>query len=202
MASEFDISQAAAAVYAESLLELANEAGQAEEIAQELSSLRELWNKEPAFAAMMSSAAIDDDARGESLRKAFGSGRLSPLVLNLMLVLNEKRRAMILPLVCDAFRHKLDKQIGREEVFVTTASPLEEKHREKIRAEVKRLTGHDAILVEHVDPEVLGSFKIQVGDRLYDMTLRRRLRDLRSRLLASTEDHMRQGINRFVAEVK
>ncbi|MCG8406487.1 MAG: ATP synthase F1 subunit delta [Phycisphaerales bacterium] len=200
MASEFDIAQSAASVYAESLLELANEAKQAEEIAQELSGLRALWDQEPAFSGMMSSAAIDDDARRESLKRAFGSGRVSPLVLNLMLVLNEKRRSMILPLVCDAFRHKLDAQIGREEVFVTTASPLEDPQREKIRDEVKRLTGQDAILVEKVDPEVLGSLKIQVGDRLYDMTLRRRLRDLRSGLLASTEDHLRSGMDRFVTE--
>lgn len=200
MATELDTNMAVAQVYAESLLALANEAGQADEIGRELADLKELWRREPAFADLMRSAAIDYDARREAIRKAFGGGRVSPLVLNMMLVLNDKRRAMILPWVCDAFRRKLDVQHGREDVFVTTATPLSEAQRESIRSQVKRLSGREAILVEKVDPEVLGGITIQVGDRLYDMTVRRRLRDLRAQLLASSEKHLRSGMSRFVTE--
>ena len=200
MATDFDIAQAAAAVYAESLLELANQAGSAEEIARELSDLKELWAKEPAFAAMMSSAAIGDDARREHIRKAFGGGRVNPLVLNLMLVLNDKRRSMIFPRVCDTYRERLDRQLGREDVHLTTAAPLEDRHREIIRSEIRRLTGRESMLIERVNPAELGGITIRVGDRLFDMTVRRRLRGIRDQLLASTDRHMREGASRFVTE--
>src|SRR6266404_1787518 len=112
MASDFEIFSAAGTIYAESLLDLAQKAGQADVIGEELAGLAELWRRDPDFAAMMSSAAIDESARGESIRKIF-TGKVSQLVLNLMLVLNRKRRTMILPHICDSYRRKLDLMMGR-----------------------------------------------------------------------------------------
>jgi len=200
MASDYDNARAAAAIYAEGLLDLAVEADAADQIGEELQQLKALWDAEADFAAMMSAAAIDDDARRQSIRKAFGDGRVHTLVLNLLLVLNDKRRPMILPFVCEAYRHKLDKKCGREEVFVTTATPLGDRHRQALRDEVKRLVGHEAILVESVSPKVLGGIRVQVADTLYDLTLHRRLRDMRAGLLASSDKHLRGGASRFVTE--
>lgn len=200
MATSFDISQAAAAVYAESLLQLAEEAGKAEEIGAELWQLHELWNQAPSFAAMMSSAAIEIAARRESLRKAFGAGRVHPLVLNLLLVLNDKRRSMILPRACEAYRAKLDQRLGREEVRVTTATALGEEHRAALRARIKKLTGHDADLFENVDPRLLGGMSVQIGDRLYDRSVRRGLRDLRAALLSAGEKRVLADVSRYVTE--
>lgn len=200
MASDFDIFQAAAAVYAESLLQLANEAGRAEDIASQLGEARALWEQESAFATLMSSEAIDHEARSRSIEKAFGEGRVDKLILNLLLVLNEKRRAMIFPLVCDAYRRKLDAQLGREDVFVTTAMPLSDAQREKLLTEVQRLTGRQGALVEEVAPEMLGGMTVLVADRLFDMTILHRLRNMRTGLLASSESHLRDGVARFVTE--
>lgn len=200
MATDFDISQAAAAIYAESLLQLANEAGQAEEIGAELREVKELWRRDRSFSAMMSSAAIDTHARRESLRKIFGQDRVSRLVLNTLFVLNDKRRSMILPAVCDAYRRKLDRQLGIEQVHVTSAVPLSDDQRARLRGEIQRLTGHETDLFERVDPDVLGGITVQVVDRLYDMSVRRRLRDLRTALLSSVERHLLKGVSRFVTE--
>jgi F-type H+-transporting ATPase subunit delta len=200
MATSFDISQAAAAVYAESLLQLAEEAGKAEEIGDELWQLRELWSRDPEFAAVMSSAAIKVPARRESLKKAFGTDRVQTLVLNLLLVLNDKRRSMILPQVCEAYRTKLDQRLGREEVHVTTAAPLSEDHRSALKAQIKRLTGHDADLFEAVDARLLGGMSVQVGGRLYDLSVRRGLRDLRSALLTAGEKRVLGDVSRYVTE--
>lgn len=200
MASEFDIFQAAASVYAESLLQLAVEAGRADEVGDELAALRDLWDANADFRSLMSSAAIDDDARRESITRAF-QGRVSDLTLNLMRVLNDKRRSMILPLVCDAFRHRLDAHMARTEVQVVTAAPLDDRRRESIRREVKRLSGKDAILRERVEPDVLGGLRLQIDDRLFDFTIRRRLADLRLALHNAMEAHLlRTGTARFVTE--
>lgn len=197
MASELDISRAAAAIYAESLLQLANEQNQAEVIGDELAGLVELWRREPSFAAMMSSAAIDSDARRESLRRIF-SGKLSKLTLNLLLVLNDNRRPNILPAVCEAYRKKLGDQLGRKSVHVTTAVALDPGRRQRLIDVMRKLSGHEPVLFERVDPDLLGGMMVQIGDRLYDTSLRRRLRNLRSALFASTERHMLAGGARFM----
>ncbi|HVP09594.1 MAG TPA: ATP synthase F1 subunit delta [Phycisphaerae bacterium] len=200
MASVFDITLAAAAVYAESLLQLAEEAGKAEEIGAELRQLRDLWHSDPSFASMMSSVAIEMTARRHSLRKVFGADRVSPLVLNLLLVLNDRGRAMILPAVCDAYRSLLDQRMEREEVHVTTVQPLNDQQRNALRTQIKKLTGHEADFHEYVDPQILGGIRVRVGDRMYDLSVRQKLRDMRSTLLASGERRLSEGISRFVTE--
>lgn len=200
MATDFDITKAAASVYAESLLELANEAGQADAIGEELAELRGLWDRDAAFAGLMSSAAIDDDARALSIRKIFGAGRVSELVYKFLMVLNGKRRAMMLPVVCDAYRQLLDKQHGRSEVFVSSAVALDDGQRDGIRQQIKRLNSIDAVLVERVEPDLLGGLYIQVGDYIYDSSIRRRLRDMRTELLVSLEKHLHGARARFVTE--
>lgn len=197
MASQFEVAHTAAAIYAESLLQLANEAGQAEEIGAELMDLAALWKTDPSFAALMSAVTIDVAARRETIRKAFG-GRVRQLTLNLLLVLNDKRRSMILPAVCDAYRRKLDRQSGREQVQVVSAVQIDDAQRGKIREQVKRLTGREADIVERLDPESLGGLTVQVGDKLFDLSLRNRLRGLRRNLLGSVEKHLLAGTGRFV----
>ncbi len=200
MATDFDITRAAAAVYAESLLELAEEAGQADSVGEELADLRHLWDRDAAFARLLSSAAIDDDARAMSIRKVFGEGRVSALVFKFLMVLNHKRRSMILPAVCDAYKHRLDAKRGRGEVFVSSAVPLEDAHRAGLKVQVRRLTGLEPMLVEQVDPDLLGGLRVQVSDRVYDASVRRRLGDLRSELLSAVEKHLLGGMSRFVTE--
>lgn len=200
MATDYNMSQAAAAIYAESLLQVADDAGKTADIGEELAELRKLWDDSPEFAAMMSSAAIDDDARRESIRKAFGDNRVSPMVLNTMLVLNDRWRAAIFPLVCDAFQAKLNERAGRETVQVASAVPLNDEQREKLKAEVKRLTGFDAILEERVDTALIGGLRVQVRDRLFDMSLRRRLRQIRTALHATSDQIIRGDTTRFVTE--
>lgn len=199
MSSDFDISQAAAAVYAESLLDLAAEAGLAEEIGVELREMKELWQQDPSFAAMMCSAAIELTSRSQSIRRAFGDGRVHQLVLNLLLVMNDKRRTMILPAVCDAYRRKLDRRLQREVVVVTSATPLDDAQRAKLCAEIKRLTGHESDLFEETDPDVLGGLRVQIGDKLLDLSVQRRLQEIRSTLLAGVEKYLLHGVERFVS---
>lgn len=199
MATEYDITSAAAAVYAESLLELAREAGKAEEIADELTQLVALGKSHPTFAAMMHSAALDDDARRGILQRMF-TGRVHPLVLNLMLVLNDRHRSQIFRHVCTAYQRKLDESLGRTAVYVSTAVALDDAARARVREEVRRLTGLDSRFEERVDPAILGGLIVQAGDRLYDYSVRRRLHDLQHRLHESMRESLVGGVSKFVTQ--
>lgn len=199
MASDYELFSAAASIYAESILALATEKKQDAAVAEELASLADLWTREPAFAAMMSSAAIDEDARRESLKRIF-TGKLSSLTLNLLLVLNDKRRAMILPHVCAAFRRKRDLLLERSVVTVLSAAPLDDGQRAKVAAEVKRMTGRTAELEERVDPTILAGLSIQIGDRIYDFSARRRISDIRRSLAESMQRFLISSSTRFVTE--
>ncbi len=178
MASEQDTSLAAADIYAESLLELADERGIAEELFGEFESLVAYIESDEGFAGFLASSAVDDDDRRESLRRIF-AGRISEILLNLLLVLNDHNRAGIVPLVFDRFKARFDEQHNRQDVYVASAVPLDDDQRAEIGAGVSAAIGKEAVLVERVDPELLGGLIIKVGDTQFDGSLRRKLARMR-----------------------
>jgi F-type H+-transporting ATPase subunit delta len=199
MATEFEISSSIARVYAEALLDLSTEQGSVDDIESELVDLVKLWREDASFAALMQSVAIDSDARAASLQKIFG-GRVSPIVLNLMMVLNRKGRTMLLPHVCDAFGKLLDRQRGRERVFVTTAVELNDDLRDRVRAAANALSGRESVLVERVEPALLGGMQLQIGDQVLDTSLKSRLRRMRQSLNATMERTMHGGADKLMRD--
>lgn len=196
MASEHDTSLAAADIYAESLLELANERGVTGDIHTEFQSLAELIERDADFAGFMASSAVDDDDRREALRRIF-TGRISELLLNLMLVLNDHNRAGIVPLVFERFKERLDEQMNRQDVYVTTAVPLSDDQRARIEAGVAAVTGKGAVLIERVDPSLLGGVVIKIGDRQFDGSLRRKLSRMREYVIEAGRQEILSGKHAF-----
>lgn len=199
MATDFDISRAAARVYSQALLDLASEQGQADAVGEEMAALSALWDREPAFAALMSSAAIDEDARAASIKNVFAA-RVSPLVFNLLMVLNRKRRTMILRHVAESYRHLLDRMHGRDDVFVTSAIPLKDDQRKWLVEWLRGKLKVEPVLVERVDPDILGGITIQAADRIVDVSVRKRIGDMRSALRAASDRRLREAGTRFVKE--
>lgn len=198
MAGEFDTVQAASTVYAQAMLDLASKANQEDAVDGELGSLHDLYNRDRAFASFACSPAIDRDQRRASLRKIF-SGKLSPMVLNLLLVLNDKHRLSILPQVCDTYRRLMERKRGEARVHVTSAVALTDAQRSKLAEMVTKATKWKPILCETVDENVLGGLRVLLGDREIDRTVASRLRLLRAELLNNVDAQLYQG-RTFVTE--
>lgn len=199
MASELDISQAAADIYAEALLELANERGVAEALFDEFASLIEYLESDEGFAGFMTSSAVDDDDRREVLQRVF-TGRISEILLNLMLVLNDHDRAGIVPLVFERYKALLDIQLNRQDVYVRSAVALEEDQRTAIVSAVSAATGKEPILVEKVDPTLLGGLIIKIGDSQYDASLSRKLVRMRETVIELGRQEILSGKHKFWVE--
>ncbi len=199
MPSDFDTIQAAAGVYAEALLSLAADARAEDALSQDLAGLAELWQRAPDFALALSTPAIGREARREMLRRIL-SGRVSPHTLNLLLLLNDKQRLVLLPDVCEAFARALERRRGERRVYVTTISPLEDAERAALLASLGRLLAGKPVLFERTDAEILGGLRVQVGDHLIDRTLNSRLRRLAADLRRRIEAHLLRGARPFVVQ--
>jgi len=192
MPLDFNSLTAAAGVYAEALLELAVQGGQESAVADELASLRDLVAKDSDFASFLASPAVERESRRDTLRKIF-AGKLSDMTLNLLLVLNDKQRLSILPNIADKFNRLLEARRGQERMYAESAVPLSDAQRNTLIDLLKKLTGRQPILVEIVEPAVLGGLRVQVGDKVFDNTVYSRLRRFRSDLLAGVDSHLNEG---------
>jgi F-type H+-transporting ATPase subunit delta len=171
-----------ARVYADALLGVAGKDGRAQALGDELDALVSgVLDKHPTVAAFLASPAVTRKRREPILEKALGG--VSPTLKQFLGVLNQNNRLDLLRDVAAAYRDLLDRQSGRVRVTVRSAVPLDDGQRDGLKQSLAASLRKEPVLVERVDPDLLGGMVVQVGDKVYDSSVRSRLAALRSQLL-------------------
>src|SRR5438105_4464030 len=113
-----------ARVYAEALLNAAQQAGQAAEVVEDLDSLvNDVFPRDRYLEAFLTSRAVGRERKAQALRAAF-KGRAGDLFLNFLLVLNEHDRLDALRAIAAALRELHEQRAGKVRVQVRSAVPL------------------------------------------------------------------------------
>lgn len=170
--------------YARSMLELGNEAKRADKMGKEFVALREVLEETPVFADYLADPGIGAAERTAMLEKVF-RGRVSPLMMNFLLVLNDKGRLRLLGQIAEAYGALLDAQNGKVEVDVTVARKLSREQLGQVKERVSQALGKDAVVHQHVDEDIIGGLVLRVEDRLIDASVRYQLEAMRQRLLSA-----------------
>jgi len=174
----------AADAYARPLLELANEQGKTNEIAEELSQLAEIVRQNKTFSLYLADPGVGSEERRSTLGRVFG-GRVLPLLSNFIGVLNKRSKLGLIPAIADSFHRQLEVQRGNIEVDVTTAQTLSAEELETVRLKVGIALGKNAIVHQHVDESILGGLVVRVEDKLIDASVRYQLQAMKEQLLAA-----------------
>ena len=185
-----------AGVYARSLLELAMDRGEADQVEAELAELAGLIDADPLLDSYLSSPLVDDEGRAAALEKAFRE-RLSELVVNTLQVMNGKGRLGLLRPLAEAYRLENEDRRGEVDVVVTTAVELSDELRKRIADTAGRYAGRTARLIEKVDPDLLGGLVLEIGDRKIDSSLARQVHNARESLFERASDELHSGKTYF-----
>ena len=170
--------------YARSILELANERGQTDLVAQELSELAKVIESDPAFETFLANPAVGEADRTRILESVF-KNRVSPLVYNFLGVMNRKGRLGLLRQVAGAFEDLLEAQRGIIEVDVFVAQKLSPEQLANVQEKVGQALKRQAVVHQYVDESIIGGIRIRVEDRLLDASVRAQLNAVRRQLLAA-----------------
>lgn len=191
-----------ARVYAQSLFELAQDAGGREkilEVADELEQVVELTRADRLFARFVESPVVDGQRRAASLRSIF-ENRITDLMLRFLLVLNTNQRLDHLDAIHCALVDLVHEAMGRVEVDVWTAVAMDEHTRRSVTDGLRTVLGKEPVVHAKVDASILGGLKIRVGDRLVDGSVAARLRQLEhsirsgaSHRIAASTDSFTEG---------
>ena len=193
MAGNFETAHVVADTYAEALLAAAQQQDQADELAWEFAELIRYVRDDKTFTRFLESAVVDEDQRRESLRRIFGHERLSRLLTNFLLVLNDRGRLPLLSAIYESYRRQLDVLRGRQEVHVTTAVPLTAKQRRQVQQAISMSIEREAILVERVEPGLLGGLVLEMANRRMDASIRHRLDELAEHIRRSGMREVQAG---------
>lgn len=168
--------------YAQALYDLARERDELAAVRSGLGLVASLLGDEPVFARFFYNPTVRPERKGELLATVLPT--LPPLVHRFVQVVAQKRRERYLPAIAREFEALVDQALNIVDVHVTSALPADGFIRETVKPRLEQALGRSVRLHVRVDPDLLGGLVVQVGDRRYDGSLRRRLARLREKVLA------------------
>jgi F-type H+-transporting ATPase subunit delta len=171
-----------ARTYSTALLDAAG--ADAEAVLDELEEIvSDVLVAQPKFAELLASPAVPMVEKDRVLVDVFG-GRALPVVSNFLRVLNRHGRLGVLAAITTQARVDWDRKQGRRRVTVRSAVPLDDGQRAALQGKLSALIGGATPQVKlEVDPSLIAGLVVQVGDDVYDASVRTRLKRLRDRLL-------------------
>lgn len=172
-------------IYAETLLQVAQDEGRVDAIADEAEAMRAVLRDTPKLSAFLESPRIGRETKKAVLRAAL-EGRVSETTVHFLEVVIERDRIELLEPILAELSALVGELRNEQRVVVTSAVPLTQALREQLRSTLARATGRGIVLRERIDPSLMAGVVVQVGDTLIDGSVRTRLQNLRERLLAAS----------------
>jgi F-type H+-transporting ATPase subunit delta len=103
----------------------------------------------------------------------------------------------MLPLIQNVLARLQEEAAGKKRIRVKSAKTLSDASRSQIVSHLKNTFGFEPVLQETVDASLLGGVILQVGDTVYDSSLRSRLQQLKGRLVEKAFNEIQSGRDRF-----
>ncbi|RLC93632.1 MAG: F0F1 ATP synthase subunit delta [Chloroflexi bacterium] len=166
--------------HAQAVFQIALETGQLDRWQRDLEVMADTL-AEPGLVALLENPKVKLDEKREVLEKVLPD--IAPAAMNLAHFLVAKNRLRILPGMLTEYERLLNAHYGREVAEVSTAVPISDEEKERVRKRLAELLGKELVIKVKVDPDVMGGLVARVGDTLVDGSVRTRLRDLRQSLV-------------------
>jgi F-type H+-transporting ATPase subunit delta len=174
--------RAVATLYAQSFLSAARQHGVADCQVELHAFLDDVLGKWPEFADVLMSDTVGRDEKLGILERVVAP-RSSQFFVNFLQVLVRHGRLSMLPVIREVVVRLTEIESGKQRVRVRSARALTPSSRDEIRASV--------------DAGLLGGMVLQVGDTVFDSSLRSRLKSLRARLVEKAFNEIQSGRDRF-----
>ena len=170
--------------YTKAFFLVARDAGSLEAVAEDLAVLVALVRVSPDLSVFFGNYLIQTEKRRALLTEIF-DGKVHPLTMRFIRFLEAKKRLGLLVAVCDEFAESLARSKGIVKATLTAAFSLKPAQSGAIGEAVRRPEMTRVKVTPQVDPALLGGVELQVEDRVYDLSLRTQLRNLRRKMMAS-----------------
>lgn len=170
--------------YARALLEIGMATHAADALSKELERLADLLKGSAELRAALDNPVFPLSNRKAVVEELVRRLALSRTIRNFVLLMLERGRVAALPDVARELRAFVDEAMGRVRVTITTARPLDGATEIKLKTMLEKRTGKIVLLDKKEDAALIGGIVTQIGDMVYDGSVRTALATLKEQLLA------------------
>lgn len=170
--------------YARTLIHLAQNNNLVDAVADDLNEIVQLYETNKKLAWLLRHPRLDGREKYQLLKKMI-QGKVQALTLRFMELVLKKGRVEYLPEIRENYYLQRDELAGILRVRVCTSFPLSDNVRSALQKQLNRLTGKETILSIESNRSLLGGVRVQIGDTVFEGSVRGKLNDLREHLLSS-----------------
>lgn len=185
-------SRDAARSYANALFELAKVEDEVRRVEADMEKVVKTIKGHLKLKEVLGDASFPADKKRDIVRQVF-EPELSPLTLNMLIMLVDAGRDGELAAVGAAYAEIAEAGTGAITAKVTTAVPLTDELRAGLSKKLSAMAGRDVELREMIDPTLLGGVVVEMGGRVLDGSVRGRLSDMKSQLIAAERPAAKEG---------
>lgn len=139
-------------------------------------------NKVEQYARALIEAGRAEGRPNADLVQWLHARKFSPEVLEALGAMRQAGDLDLVDAVSKEYKEILDKGDDTVSVTVTTAVPMDDDLRAKVRAKAEKDLGSSVYLVERVDPSILGGIILEQRGKRYDASVRAQLSNIRKQL--------------------
>ena len=167
--------------YSTALFQLAREAGQEEQVGQEVAQFHAAY-RDSELQRVLTNPAFAVDSRKRILNQVANGQGLSVLTIHFLSLLLDRDRLGHLPGVVSSYQRLLNQAKGRVEGKVVSAGPLEPAHLERLLGTLRGISGKEVVLHQETDPALIGGLLVELEGKVYDGTVSTQLEKMRQRI--------------------
>jgi len=170
-------------VYSEALFDVAKEKDELDEVQEQLGEFADAVDTDRDLQVFFFSPYFSSAEKRDGIAKAVDGGNEE--LVNFLELLAEKHRMPALFRIRRRFDELAAIENDQLDVTVTSAIELDPAVVESIGAEIEKKTGKTINLTTEVDDLIIGGLVLQVGNRVFDSSIRNRLEKLRKEVISA-----------------
>lgn len=160
--------------FAEALYSLAKDEGCAEEIYEQLPTVRFAFSDNPELGKILDRPCANAKENASLIDRCFPD--INTHLLNCIKVMSKRRVSSHFPETADGFMKLYRSENGIELVSVITAVPIEGDMKEKLEAKLKDKLSKELLISFSVDPSILGGVIVRTESTQLDGSVKARLK--------------------------
>ena len=164
--------------YAKALLLLAEERGEAERAMEDMRLVAATCKENRQLATLFANPTLPMAKKVGVIEALFGEKVLPSTLLFLCFVARQKRSVNMRG-ISEAYMNQYRESRGIVVSHLVTHQPVTDEAKENVRKLVADYTGKTVEMDAFTDPKMLGSFKLEFGDMMYDARIRTKIKRLR-----------------------
>jgi F-type H+-transporting ATPase subunit delta len=170
--------EAVARRYARAVFELAKDAGKVTEITRELLAFAEAYESSTDLRAIETLPGLTEDDRSQVIRAIGERLGASDTTVRAVTMMTQRQRLATLPEMARLVEQMGDEHLGILRADVTSAQPLPESYRTRLREKIEQATGKKVLMTFSEKPSLIAGIVTQIGDLVVDGSIRGKLTQL------------------------